>query len=280
MVCPGTKRKIFRTQGKTFYEIITSLYDKESHFDQITNAMKKLIISIIAVSLLCVNNAYSQGFVETVEGDALGALYGNECVAKLTSGEEITGTFSGGMYVTNGLSKVTIKQQNGEKIKLTPEQIVSLKIKSSKLMKLAMISESGSSLKELANTNFNDIVNRDWIVFETAMTPRKTDTYRILQLLNPGFDSKIKVFAEPNAKTGAINIGGLQVTGGEDRIYLFVKGGEKAFKVKKGSYSEDYRELYSDCPEMLSAFEGSKIKWDDVALHVFYYDQHCNQAQE
>jgi hypothetical protein len=70
------------------------------------------------------------------------------------------------------------------------------------------------------------------------------------------------------------------VTGGEDRAYLFVKGGDKAFRVKKGTYSDNFKELYSDCPQMLSAFEGNKIKWDDVALHVFYYDQHCNPGQE
>jgi hypothetical protein len=242
--------------------------------------MKKLIINMITVSLLFINNAFSQGFVETIEGDALSALYGNDCIVNLTSGEEIKGTFSGGVYINNGLTKITVKQENGEKVKLIPEQIVSLKIKSSRLLKLFMITESGSSVKEMANTDFNDIVNRDWLMFETAMTPKKKDTYRILQLLNPGFDSKIKVFAEPGAKTGGINIGGLQVTGGEDRAYLFVKGGDKAFRVKKGTYSDNFKELYSDCPQMLSAFEGNKIKWDDVALHVFYYDQHCNPGQE
>jgi len=70
-------------------------------------------------------------------------------------------------------------------------------------------------------------------------------------------------------------IGGIQVTGGEDRAYLFVKGGEKAFKVKKGSYRENFQELYSDCPEMLAHFQGDKIRWDDLALHVFVYDQLC-----
>ncbi len=71
------------------------------------------------------------------------------------------------------------------------------------------------------------------MIFETATTPAQKETRRILQLLNPGFDGKIKVFADPGAKTGGLNIGGLQVTGGEDRVYLFVKEGGKAFKVKK-----------------------------------------------
>ena len=96
-----------------------------------------------------------------------------------------------------------------------------------------------------------------------------------MQLLNPGFDSKIKVFAEPSKKTGGLNVGGLQLTGGEARAYLFVKGTEKSFEVKKGSYSKNFEELYSDCPQMLSTFQGEKIKWNDVALHVFAYDQAC-----
>jgi len=236
---------------------------------------KQLSISLVAVAFLITGNASGQGFVETVEGAALDALFGNECVVNLASGEEITGKFTGGMYVTNGLTKITVKLENGEKIKLVPEQIVSLRIKSSGLMKLSMISEAGSSIKMLANTDFNDIVNREWVVFETAMTPKKTDTYRLLQLLNPGFSSKIKVFAEPGAKTGGIGIGGLQITGGEDRAYLFVKGGEKAVRVKKGSYSDNFQELYADCPEMVAAFQGDKIKWDDVAMHVYAYDQTC-----
>ncbi len=238
--------------------------------------MKKLLnISMVAFALLISGNASGQGFVETVEGFALDALFGNDCVVNLKSGEEIIGKFTGGTYVTNGLTKITVKLENGEKIKLVPEQIVAMQIKSSDLLKLSMISEAGSSIKELANSDFNDIVNREWVVFETAMTPKKTDTYRLLQLLNPGFASKIKVFAEPGSKTGGLGVGGLQITGGEDKAYLFVKGGEKAVKVKKGSYSDNFQELYSDCPEMVTAFQGGKIKWDDVAVHVYAYDQAC-----
>jgi len=66
-----------------------------------------------------------------------------------------------------------------------------------------------------------------------------------------------------------------QVTGGEERVYLFVKGGEKAFKVKKGSYSDNFQKLYSDCPLMLEQFQGEKIRWDDVALHIYAYNELC-----
>ena len=238
--------------------------------------MKNVLgIGLVTVSLLLTGNAYGQSFVETVEDAGLAALFGNECVVALQSGEQITGKFAGGVYVNNGLTKIKIKLENGENAKFVPEQVVSLKVKASRLMKLSMISDAGSSIKEFANTDLNSIVEREWVLFETATTPRQKDTKRILQLLNPGFDSKIKVFAEPNAKTGGLSLGGIQVTGGEERVYLFVKGGEKAIKVKKGSYSDNFQELYSDCPLMLEQFQGEKIRWDDVALHIYAYNELC-----
>lgn len=238
--------------------------------------MKKfLFIILVTLGLLISGKTFSQGFVATLEGEGLGALYGNPCILKLESGEEIHGKFVGGTYSANGLNKISVKLENGEKAKFQPEQVISLRIKASALLKLAMISESNGSVKEMVHTDFSGIVNRDYIIFETALTAKKTDTYRLMQLLNPGFDNKIKVFAEPSKKTGGLNMGGLQLTGGEARAYLFVKGTEKSVEVKKGSYSKNFEELYSDCPQMLATFQGEKIKWNDVALHVFAYDQAC-----
>lgn len=34
--------------------------------------------------------------------------------------------------------------------------------------------------------DLNSIVEREWVLFETATTPRQKETKRILQLLNPG----------------------------------------------------------------------------------------------
>jgi hypothetical protein len=238
--------------------------------------MKKFLsISFVTLALLITGKVYSQGFVAVLEGEGLSALYGNACVIKLESGDEIHGKFVGGTYSANGLNKISVKLENGEKAKFIPEQVISLQIKASTLLKLTMVSESNGSVAQIVHSDFNGIVNRDYIIFETALTAKKSETYRLMQLLNPGFDSKIKVFAEPSKKTGGLNVGGLQLTGGEARAYLFVKGREKSVEVKKGSYSKNFEELYSDCPAMVSNFQGKKIEWNDVALHVFAYDQAC-----
>ena len=236
---------------------------------------KRLCLSCVIIALMITSKVTPQGFVKEIEGDDLGVLYGNQCIARLESGEEIQGKFAGAVMINGGITKISIKLENGEKAKFKPEEVVSFLIKASGFAKLAMMAESGSSIQELTHSDFGEIVNRDYIIFETARTAKKTDTYRLLQLLNPGFDSKIKVFATETGKTGGTSIGGIKLTGGMDKAYLFVKGDEKAVMVKKSSYRKNFEELYSDCPEMLSVFEGDRIKWNDVAGHVFVYDQVC-----
>ena len=235
--------------------------------------MKPILFTLsLFISLTCL----SQGFITEVESDELSVLFGNPCVATLASGEEVNGKLSGGSGVNGYLSTVIIKKDDGTKVKLKPEDVSRLSIKASKLAKLAMLAESTSSIKELTNTNFDEIVNRDYIIFETAMRHNKASKLRLMQLLNPGFDSQIKVFADPNAKeTKGIGVGGIKLTGGVDKSYLFVQNDEKAVLVKKGKYKKRFDELYEKCPKMLEVFAGEKVKWSDVAGHVFVYDQVC-----
>ncbi len=235
--------------------------------------MKKMIFLLFLVVAL---PSFGQGFIAGIDKDNMGLLTNKPCVIQLASGEEITGKFGGAMVINGYLDKITIKKDDGEKVKLKPEDISRFSIEAGKLAKLTMMSESTSSIKEMTNADFDEIVNRKYIIFETAMRSNKAEKLRLMQLLNPGFDSRIKVFADPNAKeTAGIGIAGVKLTGGEDKSYLFVIDGEKAIMVKKGSYRKNFEELYSSCPKMLEVFAGEKIKWSDVAGHVFSFDQSC-----
>jgi hypothetical protein len=152
-------------------------------------------------------------------------------------------------------------------------------VKATKLAKLSMLNESSTSIRELVNTDFDQIVNREYIIFEHALRATKKDKAAMMQLLNPGFDSKIKVFDDPDAnETAGLNVNGVQVSGGQERSYLFVKNDEKAVMVRRGSYRKNFEELYGDCPVMIQSFEGDKIKFQDLASHVFVYDQLCSSG--
>jgi len=239
--------------------------------------MKRILVfSCVILAILITNNVFSQEFIKEIEGEGFATLYGNECIVILASGEVITGKLSGASGGSSGLSKLTVKLENGEKAKFKPEEVVLVKIKASDLAKIAMVASSGSSIKEASNTDFEEIINREYIIFETAQTAKKADKSVLFQLLNPGFDNKIKVYAcDDGNKTMGIGIGQINITGGMDKSYFFVKRDQKTVKVTKGDYKKDFKELYGDCPEMISYYQRDKIKWSDIAAHVFVYDQKC-----
>jgi hypothetical protein len=237
--------------------------------------MKTFNAIICAVAFWIIGAAaFGQGFIEPL--DDIDLLGNKPCIVTLASGQEVKGEFKSAVLLNGYLDKIIVNTLNGEKAKFQPEDIVSLKIKAGTLAKLNMLSESVSSIKELTKTNFDEIIEREYIVFETALKAKKKDKARLMQILNPGFDKKIKVYADPQAKeTRGLALGGIRLTGGEDKSYLLVKDGAKTVKVKKKSYRDNFQELYATCPKMLAVFEGNKIKWDDVAGHVFVYNQVC-----
>lgn len=234
--------------------------------------------SLVLLFMLMASISFGQGFVTEIEEDGLSALFGNQCTVELNNGQERTGKLTSGSLVNGYLNNFTLKLENGEKIKHSPEDVKRLSIKASKLAKLTMIAESTSSIKEMTKTNYEDIINREYIIFEPAIRHNKSEKLRLMQLLNPGFDSKIKVFGDPNPnrQTSGIGVGGIKITGGIDKSYLFVQNEQKAVLVKKGSYDKNFDELYAACPVILQAFAGEKIKWADLAGHVFAYEQLCN----
>lgn len=235
------------------------------------------IICCLLMTLLATPSlTHGQGFIEPFDPENLTLLSRKPCVVHLESGDQIHGEFMGGALLNGYLGNFNVKTSNGETRKFKPEEVISLQIKASGLVRMTMLAESASSIKEMTRSDFNEVINRDYIIFETALKASKKDKSRLMQLLNPGFDQRIKVYADPEAnESSGVALGSIKLTGGEDKSYLFVKGKEKAVKVKKGSYRKNFEDLYSDCEKMLTSFGGEKIKWNDVAGHVFTYNQIC-----
>lgn len=240
--------------------------------------MKKILIfTVILLLPACI---YSQSFVEPVEDVSSLWTYSRNCIITTTEGEELQGKLFSGYITGGGIKSVTIKDENGEKTKMNAALISSMKVKASDMIKFWMVVENTGSIKEITNMDFNEVMNKEYLIFEQALMPKKKDKSGLLQLLNPGFDSKIKVYVDPKAKeTKGVPkwmTAGVQVGGGEDKSYLFVKNQEKSIKVKKGNYKKEFSELYDNCQIMMEMYEGKKIKFKDLAGHVFIYDQVCN----
>lgn len=238
--------------------------------------MKTVITLLVAFSF--VTTGFSQGFIAAIDAEDIGVILNTPAELVLQNGDTLSGKLTAASLVNNYLKNVTFKTEGGTKRKFSAADMKTLKVRASSLAKLAMLNESANSIFRTIKTDFSAIANREYIFFEQALRATRKDKPAMMQLLNPGFDHVIKVYANPNAnETGGLKINDIAVTGGADKSYLFVKNQEKAVIVKKGSYARNFDELYGDCPEMVTAFEGEKTKFKDLAGHVFVYDQLCNK---
>lgn len=192
----------------------------------------------------------------------------------LKDGKEVVGRITSAMSMNGTLRSVTVKDAEKNKYKFKADEMKVMKVKMTELAKLEAMGEASSSLTEMLNADFEEINNREWVIYEQALLPKKKDKYALLQLLNPGFDSRIKVYQNPDAnETGQVSLGGMALAGGEDRSYLMVKDGSKSSKVRKSSYKKTFPEIFEGC-EALQAYQ-DKPRFQDFASHVFLFNKEC-----
>ena len=234
--------------------------------------MKKPIHLIFILLLTCGIQVSGQGFIKAVENP-----WSQQCHVTLNSGEQFEGKLSTAVLSGGSVRSLTVKRTDGTKLKLKAEDVKRLLIKFGDLAKVETIMESTTSIQELVETDFNEIIQREFIIFEQALLPKKKNKYALLQLVNPGFDNRIKVYDNPTGQeSGTMTIGETTVTGGIERSYLVVKDGKKSVKVKKGSYKKSFSTLFGDCEEMMKMYHDQKVKFNDMAYHVLHYDVVCD----
>lgn len=232
--------------------------------------MKK--INLFALMLLFSMLSYSQSFMPAFSNPG-GKT--NEGMVIKQDGDTIKGKFLLIFHVEN-IKKLTIKDESGVKHKLETEQINKVLIKVRDLAKFAAF-DNASSIKDLGQTDFNKIGKTDYYIYERAVTPKK-GKIKVMQLVNFGFSTKMKVYRNPTSgETGGIKLGGIKLTGGIEKSYYIVKSGEEtAIEVKKGKYKKQFYEIFTvDCPKMKDVLDGKKPDWDDFPLHVFIHNQTC-----
>jgi len=235
--------------------------------------MKKSLLTL-SLTLACLLTQ-AQTFLIPVE-----SFIGAQPSSLVTvAGDTIHGEVRSALFMNGLLKSFTFRiESTDEKIKYKAEDVKYLRVKASQMATWESLSVGTSTISRMSKTDFNQIKNREFIEFEQALQPGNKNKYALLQLLNPGFDSKIKVYSDPNGpKTGTTTINGMAISGGEDKSYLVVKGGIKAERIKKKDYKESFAILFGDCPDLIKTYsaDNKKIEFWDFAGHVFDYDQSC-----
>jgi len=192
-----------------------------------------------------------------------------------TNGKVLEGEIDKIKY-KKGLPKAVHFESNGKVVELGADDIKSMKAAPSGWGKMAASIESTTNVKKLANKDYEQ-VDRDFSYYEQAQIPTRKGHTVLLQLVNPGFDSKLKVYDDPYASESAgLGVGALTVAGGNLKSYWVKKNGEKeAVKIEKGKYKKQFKSLFGDCPKLMKMLKNKEVKWSEFANHVFMYTFEC-----
>lgn len=192
-----------------------------------------------------------------------------------TSGEVIEGTLRSLSFKKGLVKKISIETADGTKMKFTGEDVSAFAFPPSAFGKFASTMEASSTLERLGTADFDEIIDREFVYYEQGLIPGRKERLLLMQLINPGFDSKIKVYHDPFAReTMSVGVGGMDLAGGNAKSYYVTKG-DLTIKAEKKHYDEQFVELFGDCPTMLQNYPDPS--WSDFAEHVFVYDQLCQE---
>lgn len=178
---------------------------------------------------------------------------------------------------TNGLvTSITITPV-GEKKKL--------KLKSDVISNMYLPISSFNKFDNAVNHAFDKhikgintaILDNGYAYFEKTRVVKKKEVEELLlQLVNPTFSDKIKVYDIPLSKeTVSTEVKGVTIAFDENKSY-FVKVGEAtAVKLRKKDYDEAYAALYKDCPALIQKLKDDH-RWSKFDEHLWAYSKQCN----
>jgi len=176
------------------------------------------------------------------------------------------------------IQAIKLKMANGKKKKIEAEKIKCMYLKPSgfdQYLKANAFLRDATQWKD--NDLEKDIIKQGYIYMEQTKVKikRKTRTL-IMQVVNPSFCGKIRVFDDPFARqTTGLGVAGIQVTGGKKKSYYVKKRDGVAYRIKKKNYKKEFPILFEDCEAVKKKYP--KAQWSDLVHHVFGYDQECGK---
>lgn len=230
--------------------------------------MQKLKITIMLLVAL-VSQVAAQEFLtpyNTFVSDRLAYVITQE-------GDSISGYLRSATEASGFIRRVTILDEFGNKRKFKATQLQRFAIQPGAFAKIEAAASSTFSLRQAIQTDFDEVLDRDWLIYDSQQIPRRKNKTGLLQLLNPGFDQHIKVYHHPNgSKSMPISMGNLRVLGGEDRTFLVVKNDQKPQIVRKAKYKKAFAQLFADDTNFIRNWhKGAKFR--DFAQHVAVYSK-------
>jgi hypothetical protein len=225
-----------------------------------------------ALFLTSVQQSFSQSFLPAIE-----RFSSKKEGFLVTAKGDTTKFFLDDLDRKKGLIvNVAGKTTDGKKFEHKAEDIQFLALAPADFAKYAAFNEGMTSVARAGKTDFKQI-NRDLVFFYQEYLVDKKRTV-LVQLVNPGFDSQIRVYDDPfAAQTAGVGVAGVQMTGGLDKSY-YVNHNGKTFRLMKSDYDKKFKEFFGSCPDVKANYKNAA--WRDFAEHLYLLEQKCTSAQQ
>jgi hypothetical protein len=170
---------------------------------------------------------------------------------------------------------ITLKDSTGNKHTFKPKVIKCMYLAPTVVDKVVKTYDFLYDATQWGKTDSDkDIIKKNYAYFEKVevrTSPKKTRLL-MMQLINPSFSNKIKVYFDPFArKTMRAGIAGITLAGGDAKSYYIKKGDSIAYRLQKKNYNKEAKSLYEDCPAMKVYEKG--MNWYELEKHMFEHSR-------
>lgn len=232
------------------------------------------LFSLLALALFAIGTLSAQEFMEPSYGAS------TKKIAYITMEDGTTQEVYIRTWKTKKglIEEMKVKDKDGRKTTIDPEKIQHMYLPKSGLQKL---SESMAFLNDPTKWDNDEIdsklIQDGYVYYEKAEVQlKKKKITAMLQLLNPSFCSKVRVYDDPFAgETYAPSLGGVKVAKSYAKSH-YVKVGDKVAvqMAKKDFGKEGFGKLFKSCKPVEMEY-GEDKSWKKFAPALALYSKEC-----
>jgi len=234
--------------------------------------MKNIVL--LVVLLLSVLGMQAQNyFTRPVEGYSMKKL----SIITLNDSTIIEGALVRARY-EEGLFTALELLIDEEKKEISVEDIAHAYIAQSGFDKLGEFPLSRNNIFTTIAKDVNEeYIKEGFAYFEkTAVIINNKKVIVLLQLLNPAFQTKIKVFHDPKSReSSTFVVEGIGVSGGHLNSYYIKIGDEPAYRIKKKDYKKEAPNLFVGCDGFYDSLGKKALKWLSFGETLMNYTVAC-----
>lgn len=198
------------------------------------------------------------------------------------NGKRIKGYLNGLKKNKGFITTIKLKDNIERKLELEVSQIKKMYLFPSSFAKVEGILLQNNIVSSWDKESSIDtsLIKQGYVLFEkvTIQVEEKTkkdnmikEKEVMLQLLNPHFSTRIKVYDNPNTESSVIDVGGISLVKGTAITYYIKKNTDKiALKVYSWDYSKNFINLFGDSQDFMKKY-GEKPLWVYLERDIYQY---------